>query len=216
MNAYPIQRQRRAAGQEGVALLTTLLLMMVMTVIGIASLTVTGVENRIASFVRAGEAASVAAESCLNVAVHAIEFTIRDSKVPDALLDSATPAGPVPAANGADLLKEILGAAGYENYGDALPGTYPNFNIGLPTPALTMNNFVVQGDIDRLHSKAGAGSSTLMIQGYEGLGSGSAAGGTEILYQITCLARNSSSNIQSRIKAVYACKPVADGCLRKI
>jgi hypothetical protein len=149
MNAHANQR----AGQAGVALLTTLLLMMVMTVIGIASLTVTGVENRIASFVRAGEAASVAAESCLNVAVHAIEFTIRDSKVPDALLDSATPAGPVPAANGADLLKEILGAAGYENYGDALPGTYPNFNIGLPTPALTMNNFVVQGDIDRLQGR---------------------------------------------------------------
>ena len=74
----------------------------------------------------------------------------------------------------------------------------------------------MRGDIDRLHAKAGTGSSTLMIQGYEGLGSGAGSGGTEILYQVSCLANNAATNATSKITAIYACKPVSDGCLRKI
>lgn len=211
----------RPTDQRGVALLTVLLLLMVLTVIGIASITITGLENRLASYVRAGEAAAVAAESCLAVAVNTIEFTIRDSKVPDALVDNATPKGPVPDGNKLYLANEIMGAAGYEVGGtqiDTLSAStaYPNFNLGIPNPSQTLNNFVVRGDIDRLHSKAGAGSSTLMITGYEGLGSGAAAGGTEILYQVSCLANNAATNATSKITAVYACKPVSDGCLRKI
>ena len=206
----------RTSDQRGVALLTGILLLMVMTVIGIASITLTGLENRLAGYVRAGEAATIAAESCLAVGVRTIEFTIRDSKVPDAILDSASPAGPVPDANKTVLMNEIMGATGYENSTDILPATYPNFNLGIPSPSQTLNNFVVQGDVDRLHAKAGSGSSTLMIQGYEGLGSGAASGGTEILYQVSCLATNAATNARSKVTAIYACKPVSDGCLRKI
>lgn len=207
----------RPTDQRGVALLTVLLLLMVLTVIGIASITITGLENRLASYVRAGEAAAVAAESCLAVAVNTIEFTIRDSKVPDALLDNATPKGPVPSGNGTYLANEILGATGYEVGGSNIDTlSTSTFNLGIPNPSQTLNNFVVRGDIDRLHSKAGTGSSALMITGYEGLGSGAAAGGTEILYQVSCLANNAATNATSKITAVYACKPVSDGCLRKI
>jgi hypothetical protein len=215
------QLPKQLTDQRGVALLTGILLLMVMTVIGIASITLTGLENKLAGFVRAGEAAAVAAESCLAVAVNTIEFTIRDSQVPAALVDNATPVGPVPNGNKAYLANEILGAAGYEVGGtqvDALSSstTYPNFNLGIPNPSQTLNNFVVRGDIDRLHSKAGTGSSALMITGYEGLGSGAAAGGTEILYQVSCMANNAATNATSKITAIYACKPVSDGCLRKI
>ncbi len=213
----PKQLPEQLIDQQGVALLTGMLLLMVMTVIGIASVTLTGLENRLAGYVRAGEAAAVAAESCLAVAVNAIEFTIRDGKVPDALLDNASPAGPVPNAGAAYLANEIMGAAGFEVGGanvDILSSSV--FNLGIPNPAQTLNNFVVRGDIDRLHAKAGTGSSALMIQGYEGLGSGAGAGGTEILYQVSCLANNAATNATSKITAIYACKPVSDGCLRKI
>lgn len=214
----PDRLPERLIDQQGVALLTGMLLLMVMTVIGIASITLTGLENRLAGFVRAGEAATVAAESCLAVAVNTIEFTIRDGKVPDALLNNASPPGPVmngsPAAY---LANEIMGAAGFEVGGanvDILSTSV--FNLGIPNPAQTLNNFVVRGDIDRLHAKAGTGSSALMIQGYEGLGSGAGSGGTEILYQVSCLANNAATNAMSKITAIYACKPVSDGCLRKI
>jgi hypothetical protein len=206
----------RPAGERGIALLTVLLILMVLSVIGIASITLTGLETRLAGYVRTGEAATVAAQACLSTAVTTLEATIRDSKVPDAMLDNAGTPGPVPNANAATLLNEVLGAVGFENSTDALPATYPNFNLGVPSPTQTLNNFVVQGDIDRLHSKAGAGGSMLMIQGYEGIGAGSGTGGAEILYQISCLASNSATNVRSKITAIYACKPVADGCLRKI
>ena len=202
--------------QRGVALLTGMLILMIMAVIGIASITLTGLENRLAGFVRSGEAAAVAAESCLQTSVRTIESVIRYSEVPAALKDNATPAGPVPNANATTLFNEVSGATGYESYSDTLPASYPNFNIGVPTPVTTLNNFTVQGDIDRLQSKQSSGGSLLMLQGYEGLGSGSAAGGIEILYQVSCLATHSATNTRSKITAVYACKPVEDGCLRKI
>ena len=47
--------------QRGVALVTVMLVMIIMTVIGIAALTVTGMENRMAGFQRTGEAAATAA-----------------------------------------------------------------------------------------------------------------------------------------------------------
>jgi hypothetical protein len=206
----------RFDGQRGVALLTVLLMLMVMTVIGIASITLTGLESRVARSIRAGEAATVAAESCLHTAVITIEQTIANSKVPDNLLSNASPAGPVPNLNATTLVNEILGAPGFENYGDVLPGSGATLNLQVPDPSQTLNNFTVQGDIDRLQAKASSGGSLLMVQGYEGLGAGSASGGTEILYQVSCLARNAATNVRSRITAVYACKPVSDGCLRKI
>lgn len=206
----------KLADQRGIALLTGMLVMIIMTVIGIASVTLTGLENRLAGFVRSGEAASVAAESCLHTAVRTIETAIRFSEIPADLKDNANPAGPVPNATAATLFSEVSGATGFENYTDTLPANYPGFNIGVPNPLTTLNNFVVQGDIDRLQNKQAAGGSLLMLQGYEGLGSGAASGGLEILYQISCLATNSATNTRSRITAVYACKPVEDGCLRKI
>ncbi len=206
----------RLSGQQGVALLTGMLILIIMAVVGIGSITLTGLENRLAGFVRSGEAASVAAESCLLASVRTIESGIRYSEIPADLLDNATPPGPVPNANKTQLFNEISGAAGYENYGDTLPATYPNFNIGVPNPLTTLNNFTVQGDIDRVQNKQSSGGSLLMLQGYEGLGSGAASGGVEILYQVNCMAEHSATNTRSKIVAVYACKPVEDGCLRKI
>lgn len=51
--------------ERGIALITIMLVMVIMTVIGIAALTVTGMENRMAGFQRTGEAAATAAESCV-------------------------------------------------------------------------------------------------------------------------------------------------------
>ena len=206
----------RLADQQGVALLTGILLMMIMTVIGIAAITLTGLENRLAGFVRAGEAGSVAAEACLSTAKITIEQSYGNGGVvPAALLDNAAPVGPVPAGNKATLDNEIRGVAGFENLTDILPATYPNFNIGVPNPAQALNNFTVQGDIDRLFLTAKAGSGMESSAGYKGTGSSSAAGGTEILYQINCLATNAATNSRARIIANYACTATSQSCQRK-
>ena len=167
-----------------------------------------------AGFVRAGEAASVAAESCLGVSVSVIQASISNGTVPAALLGSANPAGPVPAGNDtAALNKEIIGMAGFENYSDDV-ATAPN--VFVPNPASTLNNFVVQGDIDRLYAKAKAGSGMGQFGGYEGTGSGAAGGGIEILYRINCLAANPATNSRAHITAVYSCTTTGESCQRKI
>lgn len=207
--------------QRGIALLTVMLLLMVLSVIGIAAITLTGLENRLAGFVRAGEASAVAAESCLGVAVTTINQAIANGgKVPAPLLDDATPPGPVPLATKGILDNEIRGVTSssgvnYENYSDTVPATYPNFNIGIPTPTTTLNSFVVQGDIDRLYLKPGEGEAPLNAMGYEGAGAGGPSG-MEVLYQVSCHAANSATNARTKITAIYACKPVSDGCMRKI
>lgn len=206
----------RLAGEQGVALLTGMLILIIMTVLGIASITRTGLENRLAGFVRSGEAASVAAEACLSASVNLIQQAISTGTVPTTLLDNANPAGPVPLLNQTTLNNEIRGVAGYENYGDTLPATYPNFNVGVPSPNQTLNNFTVQGDIDRLYLQGKSGSGMAQFSGYEGTGTGAASGGTEILYQINCLSTNAATNSRARLAAVYACVSTGSSCQRKI
>src|SRR5881628_3277937 len=88
------------SGEEGLALLTVVLLLMIMTVLGIAAITTTSLENRMAGFTRTGEAAAGSAESCVGTAVNIIQQTIDAGTLPAAFLDNAVPAGPVPQANG--------------------------------------------------------------------------------------------------------------------
>lgn len=81
--------------QKGMALVTAMVVMVIMAVIGIAALTVTGLENRMAGFQRTGEAAATAAESCIGTGVNIIQQTIDQGGVPNQFL---SPAGPVPSS----------------------------------------------------------------------------------------------------------------------
>ena len=56
--------------QRGVALLTVLLLMMILTVLGLMSVTVSGLENHMAGLTKSTEVAAIAAESCIGTAVN--------------------------------------------------------------------------------------------------------------------------------------------------
>ena len=93
------------------AFLTVMLLLLVLTVSGIAALTVAGLENRMAGYARIGEAAASAAESCLGTGVNVITQTLDQGNLPNALLDNAVPAGPVPMSNQTKLRQEIMNQA---------------------------------------------------------------------------------------------------------
>ncbi len=199
----------RLTRQEGVALVTVLMVMVALAVIGIGSITVTGLENRIAGFTRSGEAATGAAESCLNTGVKIIEETIDAGTLPNAYLDNATPAGPVPAANGPTLQQEIMGQS--DNNTDA-----PTGSGAVPNTTATVNNFTVNGDIDRLYAQPKAGASLQFASGYEGTAGGAAGGGVDIMYRIDCVSTNAATNASSRVTAVYACTTSGETCQRKI
>ena len=194
------------AAEAGLALLTTILLLVAMTVIGIAAMTVTSMGSRMAGFGRTAEAGATAAEACLGTAVKLIQETIDNGTLPAAYRNDANPPGPVPAGNAATLQSEILGQS--DNNADAAD-TAPN-------TVATVNSYTVNGDIDRLYAAPKAGSAQQFGSGYEGTGAGAAAGGIDIFYRIDCSATNAATDTRGRITAVYACTVTGETCQRKI
>ena len=193
-------------GQQGLALLTTMLLLVAMTVIGLAAMTVTSLGSKMAGYGRTAEAGASAAEACLGTAVKIIQDTIDGGAIPATYRNDAVPPGPVPAANAATLQAEILGQS--DNNGDSAD-TAPNTTA-------TVNSYTVNGDIDRLYAAPKAGSAQQFAAGYEGTGAGASAGGIDIFYRIDCSATNTATDTRGRITAVYACTVTGETCQRKI
>ncbi|MEI8013684.1 MAG: pilus assembly PilX N-terminal domain-containing protein [Nitrospira sp.] len=179
-------------GQDGVALLTVMMIMLILTVLGIAAITTTGLENRMAGFARTGEEAATAADSCLGVGANLIRQALIPQNslgIPAPFLSNAVPPGPVPLINAVILHDEIYGrdAAGIstKNGSDTAAGT--------PNLVLAVNGLTVNGDIDYLYNENTSGT----------------AGAITNTYRITCVASNVASGTTSSVTAVFACTLVA-------
>ena len=199
-------------GEEGIALVTTLVILLIMTVLGVGAVAVTALENRIAGFQRTGESATSAAESCVGTSVNIIQQTLATSTltVPVAFV-SAT--GPVltsaEVAANPSLSMEISGSS--DNDTDLVTGA----GAAGPDYSLQINGYTVLGDIDRLYLMGKAGSGMQFAAGYEGAGSGTAAGGADIVYRIDCRATLTAVGTESRVVAIYACT-LNGQCQKKI
>lgn len=191
-------RRASLGNEQGMALLGVFLVILMMTVLGIASLTVTGLENRIAGFAGTADAVTAAAESCAGTAANVITQAFFVGSVPTSYVvggaGAQNPVIPANAENGAippTLTQEIRGENGAENNPDVAfgAGASPDlqFNVG---------PMIVVGDIDRLYARykpgneGGFGTSTLSV---------------EFLYRIDCQAQNAATGTASRVTAVYAC-----------
>lgn len=199
-------------GEEGIALVTTLVILLMMTVLGVGAVAVTALENRIAGFQRTGESATSAAESCVGTSVNIIQQTLASSNltVPAAFV-SAT--GPVltsaEVAVNPTLSMEISGQS--DNHTDMVTGA----GVMGPDYSLQINGYSVLGDIDRLYLIGKAGSGMQFAAGYEGAGSGTAGGGADIVYRIDCRATLTAAGTESRVVAIYACT-LNGQCQKKI
>jgi Tfp pilus assembly protein PilX len=182
--------------QEGFALITALLVMLILTVLGVSAMTMTSMENRIAGTSKTTESASMAAESCLGAGVNVIQQTIEPAAVPASALDTAVPPGPVPLARLVDLGQEIMGELDQSN--DSPTGT----GASGPDIVQTVGGFTVNGDIDRLYIKNKSGGSLEFASGTEGKGK---AAEIDVYYRITCVATMTSTGTQSQVSGVYAC-----------
>lgn len=199
--SFSISSGELRESQRGLALVTVMLLILALTVIGVAAITVTGMEGRMAGFTRTGEASASAAESCLDSGMEIILATLdvaAGGNLPPAFKDDQTPAGPVPAANYSTLNDELRGT---DNNNADTPQGAPNI-------VMTMNSYTVNGDIDRLYVQPKPGTS----QAFDEPQSGSA----EILYRIDCVSTNAATGTSSRIIGVYACTLAGDGCQRAL
>jgi Tfp pilus assembly protein PilX len=207
----PPSRGGCAKSEQGLALLTVLLIMLMMAVLGISAVTVTGLENRMAGFMTSMEGATAAAESCAGIGVNIIQQTIDPyggaGTLPAAFKSdviTAGIAGPVPQPNATLLTQEIMG--GSDNNSDYADGTG-----SVPNLVQTIGAFTVYGDIDRLYIKGSPGSGMQQFAGYEGTGS-SAVGSSNIYYRIDCVARNTTTGTSARVTAVYACTTTGESC----
>ncbi len=189
-------------------MLTVLMLTIILTVIGIAAITTTSLDIKMAGGERLREGSVNAAESCMSSAVQIIQQTLQSAAIPTALSGGANPVITV-----SPLQSEIIGSS------DANPDSAdPNASGNAPNAVLTISPYTVNMDIDRLYAKPKAGGSLQFAGGYEGTAGGAAGGGIEILYRIDCYARvtSGSTPISGRITGVYACVATGDTCQRQI
>ena len=195
---------------RGMAMLTVMMVLLMLTVLGIAAITVSGLGNTMAGLQRTMEASASAAESCLGTGANVIQQVFlpeNGSQIPVALLDTSSPAGPVPNGNKTVLENELIGNP--ENNVDQ-PTSAPN----LVMPG-TIGPYRVVGDIDRLYVKMRAGSGQQQFSAYDGAGVGAGSNGVDAFFRISCLATNTATGTESRISAIYACSLTGDGCQKQ-
>jgi len=181
--------------ERGVSLITVMMVIFIMTLMGISILAITGSERQIAGSVTASEASTDAAESCVSTGANVLQQSLQAHAVPAALLSNAVPPGPVPLANLAVLNGEMINDGGN-----------PDFPIGggsAPNLAMTIGNYQVFGDIDRLYVQCAFGSDCAP---------GSETMRIDIFYQITCVAQNQATGITSQVGALYACNNTGTFC----
>ena len=191
-------------------MLTVMMVLLMLTVLGIAAITVSGLGNTMAGLQRTMEASANAAESCLGTGANIIQQVFlpeNGSQIPAALLDNSSPPGPIPNGNKTVLENELIGNP--ENNTDQASGV-PNLvmpgNIG---------PYRVAGDIDRLYVKMRAGSGQQQFAAYDGAGVGAGSNGVDAYFRISCLATNVATGTESRISAIYACSLTGDGCQKQ-
>lgn len=201
--------------EQGIALLSVIMVLLMMTVLGIAALTVSGLGNTMAGLQRTTETSGQAAESCLGTSANVILQTLlpeNGAEIPAAFL---APAGPVVTTNNNPTVlgDEIMGNP--ENNIDVASGIGPTGLLAAPNIQMTVGSYTVVGDIDRLYVKLRAGSGQQQFAAYDGAGVGAGSNGADVYFRITCTATNTATGAESRVAALYACALTGDGCQKQ-
>jgi Tfp pilus assembly protein PilX len=205
----------RLSDERGMAMLTVVMVLLMLTVLGIAAITASSLENNIAGLQRTMESAGQAAESCLGTGANVILQTLlpeNGAAIPAALV---APAGPVVATNNNPTLlgNEIMGNP--ENNIDVAVGVGPTGLAAAPNIQMTVGPYNVVGDIDRLYIKLRAGSGQQQFAAYDGTGVGAGSNGSDVYFRITCIATNTATGTENRVSSLYACALTGDGCQKQ-
>lgn len=195
------QNWSQIRGEEGISLITVMMVILIMTLMGISILSVTGFERQVSHAVSASAASTDAAESCVSTGANVVRAFLDDSgTVPAALLGNAVPPGPVPFANLAALQNELM-------LDSTDPAVIPDVPVGpgaVPNLVMPIGNNQVFGDIDRLFISAVSGSGINSDTGAPSL--------QDYFYQINCVAQDAITGVTSQVGAVYVCNSTGSYC----
>ena len=187
------------ANERGTSFMTTMLLMLIIGALGVAALTMTGMENSMAGAIRMVEEGTDAAEACVGSAVRAIRLTIDDPQMTGPAAALIAPQGPVPAVNQGVFTQEINGTL--RNNADVAVGAG-----NAPNLVMNVNGYVVNGDIDFLYSKRRTGSDFADPDKPT----------YDQYYRVDCLAANAATGATSRVIATFDClNTTGEGCVKR-
>ncbi|MEK7763639.1 MAG: hypothetical protein AAB433_18855 [Nitrospirota bacterium] len=180
--------------ERGTSFMTVMMIMLMTGSLGVAALTMTGLENSMAGAIRMVEEGTDAAESCVGMSVNVIQGTMDSGNGLPAIF-----VGPaVPATAAAITYQEIIGYPfPIRNNPDVAVGAGNAPNI-----TMAVNNYLVNGDIDFLYSKPRAGSDPDTL---------------DFFYRVDCTAANAATGATSRVIAVFDCLfgTDSDSCKRR-
>lgn len=197
-SAIPVKRGP-VSNERGTSFMTVMLLILIIGALGVAALTMTGMENSMAGAVRMVEEGTDAAEACVGTAVRAIRMTLDDAEMDDTAAVLLAPQGPVPASNKAVFRQEINGTL--RNHSDIAVGAG-----NVPNLVMNVNGYVVNGDIDFLYSKQRAGCNFADQE----------TPCRDVYYRVDCLAANAATGATSRVIATYDCLDnTGEGCVKR-
>lgn len=170
--------------EQGIATLAVMVILVLMTALGIAALTVTNMESTSAGYSRTNEAGVQAAEACVQTGVQVIQQVVLARMVPATL---QVPAGPVPAAAMATLAQELVLLDTNNADVPIGAGASPDLIMAVPVVGPV---YQVAGDIDKQYRK---------IQGSFG------DSVVETFYRINCFAQHTSTGAVTNVQAEYYC-----------
>lgn len=190
---------RSCGNERGTSFMTVMLLILIIGALGVAALTMTGMENSMAGAVRMVEEGTAAAEACVGSAVRAIRLTIDDPDMTGPAAALIEPLGPVPAGNQAVFSQEINGTL--RNHADIAVGAG-----NAPNLVMNVNGYTVNGDIDFLYSKRRAGSDFADTEKPT----------YDQYYRVDCVAANAATGATSRVIVTFDClNTTGEGCVKR-
>lgn len=152
--------------ERGSIILAVLMLLLALSVLGIAAIITTTTEVQISGNYRL--------QNCFFYGSDGLRRRSNDV-APTMLSGGAAP----PEVKDPNLLNELLGLPGFGS------GDMPNVD---PDLSMDIGCSNVRVDIDRLAVRSAGGSATQFASGYEGIGMSAASGGTVITYQVDSIA----------------------------
>ena len=188
--------RQKALDEQGVSFMTVMIITLMAGALGVAALTMTGLENSTAGAMRMVEEGTDAAESCVGMGVKVIKESVDNGLVPPELI--STNGGPVPSTNAIVLGQEI---SFVRNSPDIAWGAGP---LVVPNIVMNVNNYVVNGDIDSQFVK--------LSPGQAGDGQDQPV---DVFFRIDCQAVNAATGATSRVIAEYQCFKKGDSCLQR-
>ncbi|MFO0775490.1 MAG: hypothetical protein U0172_12575 [Nitrospiraceae bacterium] len=184
--------------ERGAAVLVVMVILMMMTALGIAAITVTNMESTSAGYARTNEAGVQAAEACVETGVNVVQQVMLARVVPGTLV---WPNGPIAAAAAPTLAAEIVQLD--TNNADFAIGAGSTPDLFINVPAINPA-YQVTGDIDKDYRKAqGAFNDPSTV--------------VETFFRINCFAQNLTTGSVTNVQGEYYCYASAGDqtCKRK-